>query len=727
MIRHKIIVLAAASLLATSAYANPEKLAKYQTMRQLAAEIETLKQGNAVDNASRIQELQVQFKDLQQSMGGDDPTRMYETVSRGASPAVRGSGATPPTPPAGMTVTTTSVSSTTVPVAIPTGPAVVTDTITVSGAQTYLWDIDLDTLIDHTFSADLDITIQSPAGTIVTLTTDNGAGNDNVFNGTVWDDDANPAGQVPYTTNNGMVTDNAYANLTVASPLAPEEGLGAFRGEDPNGVWTLTISDDLAGDGGNLTGWVVTLHTLNAAPSTTSTVFANTTPVAVPTGPGVVTQTVAVSGLTGVITDATLTTNLTHTFAADIDATLQSPAGTVVTLSTDNGAGNDNVFNGTLWDVNGNPAGQVPYTTNNGLTTDNTYANLTTATPLASEESMSAFVGEDPNGTWTLTVSDDLAGDGGSLDSFALNITTGVAPCLAIICPANIDIGTDTGVCNTLVNYPAPTGDPGCGTITCTQASGTTFNLGSTAVNCTSQAGPACSFNVNVTDDEPPAIVCPATITTAATSALGTAVTFAAPTATDNCAAPTVVCAPASGSTFPIGASTDTCTATDAATLSANCSFDINVVATDLSITKTSSTPGALNVGDSALFTLTVSNPATVDATGVVVTDNLPSNLSFVSSNCGATAVGQTVTWNVGTLAASGSQSCALTTAVTIAGPVTNSADVSATTFDPNPANNAANVRILGALVTIPVLSSVGLFALIGLLLGIVWARRQTI
>ena len=45
------------------------------------------------------------------------------------------------------------------------------------------------------------------AGTIVTLTTDNGAGNDNVFSGTVWDDDANPAGQVPYTTNNGLVTD----------------------------------------------------------------------------------------------------------------------------------------------------------------------------------------------------------------------------------------------------------------------------------------------------------------------------------------------------------------------------------------------------------------------------------------------------------------------------------------------------------------------------------------
>ena len=45
---------------------------------------------------------------------------------------------------------------------------------------------------------------------MVTLTTDNGAGNDNVFNGTKWDDDANPGGQVPYATNNGLVTDQTY-------------------------------------------------------------------------------------------------------------------------------------------------------------------------------------------------------------------------------------------------------------------------------------------------------------------------------------------------------------------------------------------------------------------------------------------------------------------------------------------------------------------------------------
>ena len=137
-----------------------------------------------------------------------------------------------PTTPAGCGATTTNFTNST-PVAIPTGPAVVTSTIVVSGAGPYLFDLDVTTFIQHTFSADLDITITSPAGTVVTLTTDNGAGNDNVFNGTVWDDDANPAGQVPYTTNNGLVTDHAYVNLTLASPLVPEEAAGSVHRRGP--------------------------------------------------------------------------------------------------------------------------------------------------------------------------------------------------------------------------------------------------------------------------------------------------------------------------------------------------------------------------------------------------------------------------------------------------------------------------------------------------------------
>jgi subtilisin-like proprotein convertase family protein len=320
------------------------------------------------------------------------------------------------------TVTTFTNST---PVAIPTGPAVVTSTINVSGVTGFLSDLNVTTFITHTFAADLDITIQSPAGTVVTLTTDNGAGNDDVFNGTVWDDDANPAGQVPYTTNNGMVTDHAYVNLTLASPLTPEEPLGAFIGENPNGTWTITISDDLAGDGGNLNSWSLQVSTLRSA-TLTSTSATNNTPVAIPTGPAVVTSTLNVAGAGTFLFDVNVTTFIQHTFAADLDVTIQSPAGTVVTLTTDNGAGNDNVFNGTVWDDDANPGGQVPYVTNNGMVTDHAYVNLTLASPLTPEEPLAAFIGENPNGTWTITISDDLAGDGGSLDSWTLNLQTAI-------------------------------------------------------------------------------------------------------------------------------------------------------------------------------------------------------------------------------------------------------------------------------------------------------------
>lgn len=326
----------------------------------------------------------------------------------------------PPLPATGVrTVVTQST-----PVSL-TDNGVMTSTVVVSGAPTYLYDVNLITFLRHTFAGDLDITLTSPAGTVVTITTDNGVGNDDVFNGTFWDDNANPGGQVPYTTNNGLVTDHAYVNGVLASPLVVEEALGAFIGEDPNGTWTLTISDDNAGDTGTLDGWSMNIIGLPTPPTTSVSTYTQATPLAIPTGPAVVTSTLVVAGAGTRLLDVNLTTAIQHSFSADLDITLTSPAGTVVTLTTDNGAGNDNTFNGTLWDDDANPAGQVPYTTNNGVATDNAYVNLTTATPLVPEEAMAAFVGEDPNGTWTITISDDLAGDGGSLDSWTLDLTTG--------------------------------------------------------------------------------------------------------------------------------------------------------------------------------------------------------------------------------------------------------------------------------------------------------------
>src|SRR5690349_17715384 len=68
-------------------------------------------------------------------------------------------------------------------VAIP-DPGVITSTITVAGLGAFIWDVRVYTTITHTRNADLDLVLISPAGTRVTLSSDNGGDNDNVFNGT---------------------------------------------------------------------------------------------------------------------------------------------------------------------------------------------------------------------------------------------------------------------------------------------------------------------------------------------------------------------------------------------------------------------------------------------------------------------------------------------------------------------------------------------------------------
>lgn len=308
-------------------------------------------------------------------------------------------------------------------VTIPTVEQVVASTITVSGAGPVLHDLNVRTYIEHPNPSDLDVSLTSPAGSVVTLTTDNGGPEDNVFNGTLWNDQADPAGQVPYTVDNGLVTDRTYVNNQVAIELVPEEALAGFDGENPNGTWTLTIADDNAGSGGTLTGWQVDVSTLARRPLAASSSWAGSG-VAVPTGPAVVSSTIDVSGRRGFLDGLAATTALTHSYNLDVDMTLTSPSGTVATLTTDNGGPFGNVFTNTRWADDVDPDGLVPYLSNPGLVTDHPYVSNTPANPLVPEEAMAAFDGENPNGTWTLRISDDNAGDGGNLDGWGLQVRT---------------------------------------------------------------------------------------------------------------------------------------------------------------------------------------------------------------------------------------------------------------------------------------------------------------
>jgi len=80
-----------------------------------------------------------------------------------------------------------------------------------------------------------------------------------------------------------------------------------------------------------------------------------------------------------------------------------------------------------------------------------------------------------------------------------------------------------------------------------------------------------------VLDLTPPTVVVPANITEEATSTLGALVTYAASATDDKDPSPTLVCVLPSGSTFPLGTTSVTCTATDAFANTDSASFDVTV------------------------------------------------------------------------------------------------------------------------------------------------------
>jgi hypothetical protein len=82
-------------------------------------------------------------------------------------------------------------------------------------------------------------------------------------------------------------------------------------------------------------------------------------------------------------------------------------------------------------------------------------------------------------------------------------------------------------------------------------------------------------------DIEPPQITCPTPMIAVAPPACplstGKLITFNPPTVIDNCPGTTQACNPPSGSIFPVGTTTVTCTAKDVAGNAASCSFAITV------------------------------------------------------------------------------------------------------------------------------------------------------
>jgi HYR domain len=209
----------------------------------------------------------------------------------------------------------------------------------------------------------------------------------------------------------------------------------------------------------------------------------------------------------------------------------------------------------------------------------------------------------------TCTATDSF---GSASASFPVFVMDTVGPVVTV--PSDILVASQT---DAVVTFTATAVDAIAGSVgvTCFPESGSTFPLGTTVVTCIAldeQDNPGFG-QFNVTVSAGPVLTLPPNLTVECTSPSGAPVSFT-PTSTDNA---TIVCTPASGSTFPLGTTTDNCTAT-AVTGTASGSFTVTVLdTTPPSISSVTATPNSLWPPDKTMVPVTI---------GVSVTDVCSSN-----------------------------------------------------------------------------------------------------
>jgi hypothetical protein len=165
----------------------------------------------------------------------------------------------------------------------------------------------------------------------------------------------------------------------------------------------------------------------------------------------------------------------------------------------------------------------------------------------------------------------DNAGNESAAKTFKVTVQDTTAPALSL--PSDITKEA-TSAAGAVATYSAAASDlvDGPVAIGCSPASGTTFALGTTTVNCSAKDSHnnqgSGSFKITVKDTTTPTLTVPADITKTATSAAGAAVNYVVsasdivdPSPVISCKVGTAI-APVSGSTF-LGITTITCTAKD--------------------------------------------------------------------------------------------------------------------------------------------------------------------
>ncbi len=260
-----------------------------------------------------------------------------------------------------------------------------------------------------------------------------------------------------------------------------------------------------------------------------------------------------------------------------------------------------------------------------------------------------------PLGTTTVTCdATDSSGNTDS-DSFDVTVEDTTPPSFSGV-PSDITVEADSPA-GAVVIFTDPTADDlvdGSVAVACLPSSGSTFPLGTTTVTCSasdlSSNSDSAGFDVTVVDTTDPVVTVPADITEEATSSSGASVSFSvsADDIVDGAIAPS--CDYSSGDTFPIGTTTVTCDATDAASNTGSNSFDVTVVDTTGPVIDAHSDEFA-EATSGAGAVVAYSSPATSDAVdGPGVASCLPvSGSTFVLGATTVTCTASDVALNAAT------------------------------------------------------------------------------
>ncbi|MCY1721142.1 HYR domain-containing protein [Prolixibacteraceae bacterium Z1-6] len=233
------------------------------------------------------------------------------------------------------------------------------------------------------------------------------------------------------------------------------------------------------------------------------------------------------------------------------------------------------------------------------------------------------YIAGDPSGNFTVCAIDIIVLDGD--DPVISN------------CPANIVESVEPGECYAIVDWTAPTATDGCSDVTTLLSNFSpldTFYTGTTTVTYTatdtSGNEEACLFTVTVADNEAPVIAgCPVDITQDNDAGeCDAVVTWAEPTATDNCTSEAALIWTKShspGDVFPIGTTTVNYSVEDAVgNTSLVCSFDVII---------NDAEPAVLTAPADITVSATANQcNASVTLPFAVFTDNCPSQNSMANS-----------------------------------------------------------------------------------------------